>query len=84
MNKPFSTRLPDEVRAELQKQAHAKGLTESDLGRMYLVEKLHEASANEPRKLAAIVIAALSETITFEQATELIDQFFDTEGKVSS
>ncbi len=70
-NKPFSTRLPDAVRAALQSQAKAKGLTESDLGRMFIIEGLAGATT-EGRTLAALVIAALSDTIDFGQATELV------------
>ena len=70
VNKPFSMRLPDGIRAELQALAQSKGLTESDLGRMLLIEKLAEAKSAakgaEGRTLAALIIAALSETIDFD------------------
>ena len=46
VNKPFSTRLPDDVRESLQRLAHSKGLTESDLGRMFIIEKLAEAKSD--------------------------------------
>jgi len=78
--KPFSTRLPDDVRAALQTRAHSLGLTESDLGRMFIIEKLAGAESpvvpltNEVRSLAALIIAALSESIDLEQARELVDQ----------
>ena len=77
-NKPFSTRLPDDVRASLQTLAREKGLTESDLGRLFIIEKLAEAKAGagggEGRALAALVIAALSDTIDLDQARELVAQ----------
>jgi hypothetical protein len=82
-NRPFSTRLPDDVRAALQSLARAKGLTESDLGRMFIIEKLAEAKAGpgpnvaEGRTLAALVIAALSDSIDFEEAKELVARHLD-------
>ena len=78
--KPFSTRLPDGVRAALQAKAQALGLTESDLGRMILIEKLSGAESpavalvNELRSLAALIIAANSDTIDLDQARELVAQ----------
>ena len=77
--KPFSTRLPDDVRAALQAKAQALGLTESDLGRMILIEKLSGAESpaallNELRSLAALIIAANSDTIDIDQARELVAQ----------
>ena len=78
--KPFSTRLPDDIRAALQAKAVALGLTESDLGRMILIEKLSggespvAALADELRSLAALIIAALSDTIDLDQARELVAQ----------
>jgi len=78
VNKPFSTRLPEETRAALQSFAQEKGLTESDLGRMFIIEKLAEAKSDsrstEARTLAALIIAALSESIDFDQAEELVQQ----------
>lgn len=71
-NKPFSTRLPDAARARLQALARAKGLTEGDLGRMFILDGL--AGAAEGRTLAAVVIAALSPTIVFAEAAELVAQ----------
>ena len=77
--KPFSTRLPDDVRAALQAKAQALGLTESDLARMILIEKLSGAESpaalvNELRSLAALIIAANSDTIDIDQARELVAQ----------
>lgn len=74
--KPYSTRLPDDVRAALQALAKAKGLSESDLGRLFIIDGLAQAQAGpaEGRTLAALVIAALSPTIDFDQATELVAQ----------
>ena len=78
--KPFSTRLPDEVRAALQTKAASLGLTESDLGRMILIEKLAErespvvAFTKELRSMTTLIIAALSDSIDLEQATELVEQ----------
>ena len=77
--KPFSTRLPDDVRAALQAKAQTLGLTESDLGRMILIEKLSGAESpaalvNELRSLAALIIAANSDTIDIDQARELVAQ----------
>ena len=87
VNKPFSMRLPDGIRAELQTLAQSKGLTESDLGRMLLIEKLAEtksgAKGAEGRTLAALVIAALSETIDFDQAQELVSQHVAPETAVT-
>lgn len=82
--KPFSTRLPDDVRAALQARARALGLTESDLGRMFIIEKLAGAESpvvpltHEVRSLAALVIAALSMSIDLEQAHELVEQYVAT------
>jgi hypothetical protein len=88
INKPFSTRLPEEVRAALQALAQEKGLTESDLGRMFIIEKLTEAKSQsrntEGRTLAALIIAALSETIDLDQAQELIEQHLATKDQVTS
>ena len=78
--KPFSTRLPDDVRAALQAKALALGLTESDLGRMMLIETLSgvespaAALVTELRSLAALIIAATSDTIDLDQARELVAQ----------
>ena len=78
--KPFSTRLPDEVRAALQAKAASLGLTESDLGRMILIEKLAESESpviaftKELRSMTTLIIAALSDSIDLEQATELVEQ----------
>jgi len=87
VNKPFSMRLPDGIRAELQALAQSKGLTESDLGRMLLIEKLAEAKSAgkgaEGRTLAALIIAALSETIDFDQAQELVSQHVAPETAVT-
>lgn len=87
VNKPFSTRLSEEVRAALQALAQSKGLTESDLGRMFIVEKLADAKSDsrgaEARTLAALVIAALSESIDFEQAQELVRQHLAPEAPVT-
>ena len=85
VNKPFSTRLPDDVRAALRTLAQSKGLTESDLGRMFIIEKLKEVDARigEARTLGALVIAALSDTIDFEHAQELVRQHLAPEETVS-
>ena len=89
VNKPFSTRLPDEVRAALQSLAKARGLTESDLGRMFLIEKLAESQhgfaslSAELRTLAALIIAALSETIEIDDARELVARQLATQPAVS-
>jgi antitoxin component of RelBE/YafQ-DinJ toxin-antitoxin module len=87
VNKPFSTRLPDEVRAALQARAQAIGVTESDLGRMFIIEKLAEAKTDplsvEARSLAALTIAALSETIDLDQAEELVRQHLAQKASVS-
>lgn len=86
-NKPFSTRLPEDVRASLQARAQAIGVTESDLGRMFIIEKLAEAKADprsvEARSLAALTIAALSETIDLDQAEELVRQHLAQKAPVS-
>jgi hypothetical protein len=74
INKPFSTRLPDEVRAALRTLADSKGLSEADLGRMFIIEKLDEyrASVVLPkefiRRCHAISIAALSEQLDYVEA----------------
>ena len=87
--KPFSTRLPDDVRAALQAKAMALGLTESDLGRMILIEKLSgvespaAALVNELRSLAALIIAANSDTIDLDQARELVAQYVALETAVT-
>jgi antitoxin component of RelBE/YafQ-DinJ toxin-antitoxin module len=85
-NKPFSTRLPDDVRAELKALAQSTGLTESDLGRMFIIDKLREAKAgpSEARMLAALTIAALSETIDLDQAKELVAHHLSPEPPVST
>lgn len=82
VNKPFSTRLPDAVRAALKARADSKGLTEADLGRMFIIEKLNET--NEPRTLAALIIAALSNEIDLEHAKELVAQHLASEQAVPS
>ena len=88
--KPFSTRLPDDVRASLQAKAVALGLTESDLGRMIIIESLSEVKSpvpvltNEVRSLAALIIAALSDSIDLEQARELVEQNSSSESPVVS
>jgi len=88
VNKPFSTRLPEDIRAALQARAQEKGLTESDLGRLFIIEKLAETKAHsqnsEARTLAALIIAALSETIDLDQAQELIEQNLATKDQVTS
>jgi hypothetical protein len=77
-HKPYSMRLPPEIRELLQSQAAAKGLSESEYGRMLLIEKLQDSTTNpaaliaEIRSIAAVVIAALSETIELTEARELI------------
>ena len=87
--KPFSTRLPDDVRLALQTQAAAKGLTESDLGRMFIIEKLTEGTSPlaslqaESRILAAVIIAALSDTIDLDQAHELVVENVSTPATVT-
>jgi len=87
--KPFSTRLPDDVRALLQAKAVAQGLTESDLGRMFIIEKLAEVESpidslsKEFRSHAALIIAALSESIDLDQARELVAQHAAAESKVT-
>ena len=86
-NKPYSTRLPDDVRAELRALAKEKGLTESDLGRLFIIEKLAEAKAPPPsaeaRRLAAVVIAALSDTIDLDAATALVEEHAAAKGGVT-
>lgn len=78
--KPFSTRLPDDVRAALQARAQSLGITESDLGRMFIIEKLANEDSmvvqiiNEIRSQNALNIAALSESFDLEQAHELVEQ----------
>lgn len=81
-NKPFSTRLPDDVRAKLQSLARSKGLTESDLGRMFIHDGLSGATT-EGRTLAALVIAALSPTLDLDQATDLVAQHLAPEPPVT-
>jgi len=86
--KPFSTRLPDEVRAALQAKAASLGLTESDLGRMILIEKLAESESpviaftKELRSMTTLIIAALSDSIDLEQATELVEQHANPDSMV--
>jgi hypothetical protein len=88
VNKTFSTRLPEAIRVALQSLAQSKGLTESDLGRMFIIEKIEEAKSGssnaEARRLTALTIAALSETIDFDQAQELVEQHLTTEAPVVS
>ncbi len=87
--KPFSTRLPDDVRAALQAKSQALGLTESDLGRMILIENLSgvesspAAFVNELRSLAALIIAANSDSIDLDQARELVAQYAASETAVT-
>ena len=87
--KPFSTRLPDSVRAALQAKADTMGVTESDLGRMILIEKFAEqespvtAMTKEIRSMAALIIAALSDSIDLEQAAELVEQHANPDSTVS-
>lgn len=79
-NKPFSTRLPPEWRTALQEIARSKGMTEGELARMFLVEKICEAKSGfaaisaEQRSLAAIIIAALSDSIELDEARELVEK----------
>lgn len=76
--KPFSTRLSDDVRQALQARAQALGLTESDVGRMFILQQLQanadpiEALRQEIRSLVALIIAALSDSIDLEQARDLV------------
>lgn len=76
--KPFSTRLSEDVRQALQARAKALGLTESDVGRMFIMQQLHggadpvETLRQELRLLTALVIAALSDSIEIEQARDLV------------
>lgn len=76
--RPFSVRLPDELRAELGRRAAALGLTEGELGRLLLAQQLRGSAVtpadvrHEVRALAALVIAALSESIDLPQATALV------------
>lgn len=81
-NKPFSTRLPDDVRAALRSLAESKGLTEADLGRVFIIEKLKEA--NEGRSLAALIIAALSDEYDTDQAEDLVAQYLANKATVAS
>jgi antitoxin component of RelBE/YafQ-DinJ toxin-antitoxin module len=87
--KPFSTRLPDEVRAALQAKAASLGLTESDLGRMIIIEKLAETDSpvvvftKELRSMTTLIIAALSDSIDLEQAGELVEQHANSDSTVS-
>lgn len=89
-NKPFSTRLSDDIRTALSEKAKAMGLTESDLARMFIAQKLNEPDVSiasvltEMRALTALVIAALSETIDLDQARELLDQHMAANPKVTS
>lgn len=82
VNKPFSTRLPEEIRTALRSLAESKGLTEADLGRMFIIEKLKEV--NEGRSLAALIIAALSDEYDTDQAEDLITQYLATKATVAS
>ena len=87
--KPFSTRLPDDVRASLQAKAASMGLTESDLGRMILIEKLAELESplasltKELRSYVALIIAALSDSIDLDQARDLVVQQATVEAMVT-
>ena len=89
VNKPFSMRLPEETRAELQTLAQSKGLTESDLGRMFIVEKLaeHQSSALVPldyiRRCHAVNIAANSDQLDYVDALELLSQYLDSSTQVT-
>lgn len=77
-NKPFSTRLSDDHREALQARAKALGLTESELGRMFILQQLQgtadpiEDLRAELRLLVALVIAALSDSIELDQARVLV------------
>ena len=82
VNKPFSTRLPEEIRTALRSLAESKGLTEADLGRMFIIEKLKEVNAG--RSLAALIIAALSDEYDTDQAEDLITQYLATKATVAS
>ena len=89
-DKPFSMRLPKDLRALLRAEADAKGLSESDLARMILIENLNRASSNrggalaEVRSLAALIIAALSKEIDLEQAAELVADHLASNQRVAS
>jgi antitoxin component of RelBE/YafQ-DinJ toxin-antitoxin module len=80
-----SLRLPVDVRAAFQARAEALGITESELGRRMIMEKLAApateppaGSNSEPRALAAIIIAALSTTIELDEARQLIEEHLNT------
>lgn len=81
VNKPFSTRLPVEIRTALKAHADSKGLSEADLGRMFIIEKLKEV--NEGRSLTALIIAALSDKYGIEEAKELVAQHLASDQEVS-
>ena len=87
--KPFSTRLDDGVRAKLQAKAAALGITESDLARMFLIEKLAELESlqavlvKEIRSNAALTIAANSDSIDLDQARELVARHAEQEAGVT-
>ena len=90
-SKPFSIRLPDEVRAKLQERATAIGTTESDFVRMLILHELAEAKSPpttqpsmESRELTALTIAALSDTIEIDEARELVDHFLNSDTQVTS
>lgn len=89
-HRPFSTRLSPETRAALQSLAQSMGLKEGDLGRMFIVQKLAEAESPhapgvaELRSLAAIVIAALSDTIDLDEARQLVTQHLSPAEGVAS
>jgi hypothetical protein len=88
-NAPFSTRLPPSIRAALKALAAEKGLSEAELGRLFIVEKLHEAQsgfyrlAGLVRAATALAIAALSPTIELDEARAIVDEHLDPEPPVT-
>lgn len=82
-NKPFSTRLPDSIRVALKSLAESKGLSEADLGRMFIIEKLTEYQSGVLvpmdfiRRCHAVNIAALSEQLDYVEALEVMSQYLD-------
>jgi len=83
--KPFSVRLPEELRTKLEAHASGIGVPACDLVRNWIVSKLEQTSPSadsvcEGRELASIIIAALSPTIDLETAREIISSHLSSKG----
>ncbi len=79
--KPFTVRLPPELVGRIEEAASREGVPASTLAAEWLRERLFRPPQDLLARAIVVILAALSEDITKDEATALVREHFLEERK---